>query len=361
MTQQRIAQHPGIALQKELERLGMSQKELAIRTGVTDKHVSTIINGTKGISAAYARKLEYALGTDENYWGKLQAEYDLAMVRIQEEHHISEEEIALLKRLKDIISYFLARGILHNDCGDTEKVLQLRSILRVSDLTLIPHISYNAAYRAQLNNNTKIDPFVLFAWQRLCEIRLEDEMPEVPFSADSLRDSLADIKATMFLDINAALKQLRGIFARSGIGFAVVQHFRGAPVQGFIKSTDRGQVILCLTIRGKGADRFWFSLFHEIGHLINGDLKNRFIDFDSVKSDAEEKADQFARDALLDPQLYKNWRSSCSDFTLHSIQAFAREAGVPYWIVIGRLHSDEWLDWSVYAKQIPSYSWAQDA
>ena len=39
--------HPGRILINELEKLGMSQKELAVRTGVTEKHVSTIITGKK--------------------------------------------------------------------------------------------------------------------------------------------------------------------------------------------------------------------------------------------------------------------------------------------------------------------------
>lgn len=91
---------PGEMLLKELERLGMSQRELAIRTGVSDKHVSTIINGTKAISASYARKLEYALDSSKDYWAELQARYDLAMVRVKEENHITAEEISVLKRLQ---------------------------------------------------------------------------------------------------------------------------------------------------------------------------------------------------------------------------------------------------------------------
>ena len=38
----------------------MSRSELAARTGVTEKHISTVINGNKGISPAFAKKLAYA-------------------------------------------------------------------------------------------------------------------------------------------------------------------------------------------------------------------------------------------------------------------------------------------------------------
>ena len=130
-----------------------------------------------------------------------------------------------------------------------------------------------------------------------------------------------------------------------------------APVQGFIKQTNSGKIILCLTIRGKKADRFWFSLFHEVGHLLNGDLDTRFIDFDSVKSEMENNADQFARDTLIDPISYKRFISTRNYNNLIYIKNFANSIYVPYWIVIGRLHSDQWLDWSYYANEAPSFEW----
>jgi len=68
--------HPGETLKEILEDRGMSQKELALRTGVTEAHVSSIVNCQKAISVSYAKKLEYALGIDAGFWINLQANYD---------------------------------------------------------------------------------------------------------------------------------------------------------------------------------------------------------------------------------------------------------------------------------------------
>jgi HTH-type transcriptional regulator/antitoxin HigA len=68
--------HPGETLKEILEDRGMSQKELALRTGVTEPHVSSVINCQKDISVSYAKKLEYALGIDASFWINLQANYD---------------------------------------------------------------------------------------------------------------------------------------------------------------------------------------------------------------------------------------------------------------------------------------------
>ena len=84
--------HPGCYLQEAINEAEMTQHELAVRTGVSDKHVSTILNCEKGISASYARKLEYVFGSDKYDWAKLQAEYDLKMIQLEEEGKISREE-----------------------------------------------------------------------------------------------------------------------------------------------------------------------------------------------------------------------------------------------------------------------------
>jgi HTH-type transcriptional regulator/antitoxin HigA len=265
--------------------------------------------------------------------------------------------------MKDIVEYFLKRGIMHNHCGDAEKIIQLREFLRVNNLSAIPKITYNAVYRAQVTTRTNIDLYTLFAWQRMCEVLTDDAPINCQFNADKLLNSLDKIKELMFetsTNTNKLKSTLKSIFADCGVSFEIVHHFRGAPVQGFIKQTDSGKVILCVTIRGKNADRFWFSLFHEIGHLLNGDLNTRFVDFDSVKSEMENKADIFARDTLIDPSLYKSFILSGKYYMLDEIKKFSTSIAVPHWVVIGRLHSDEWLDWNCFAYEIPKFEWAED-
>lgn len=349
--------HPGENIQEKLSSSGMSRKELAIRTGVTEKHICTVVNGDKGISTAFARKLGYVF-ENASYWLDLQAKYDEYQMRIQEENDISQEEIALLKPLHDILAYFIERGYLHNNCGDASKVMQLREFLQISNLTLIPKVSYNAAYRAQLTSNVKVNPYVLFAWQRLCEKETENIPVSRNIDRELLRSSVEKIKQLMLGNINKGIQELQNIFADCGIAFQVVKNFRGAPVQGFIKEVGGSKLILCLTIRGKRADRFWFTLFHEVAHILNGDFKARFVDFDSISGKAEELADQYARDTLIAPEKYRKFIMSRDCTSWSSIVAFAEAIGVEPFIVLGRLQNDEYLDWSDYPDKVVRYSWA---
>lgn len=360
MSEIEIVKHPGELLLSQLNANAMTQKELAIRTGVSEKHISTVINGSKDISASFARKLDIALGDKAGTWANHQAAYDRYMAEYEKENDITDEEVSILRSMKEPVEYFLDVGVMHNHCCDAEKIIQLRQLLCVNNLSVIPKITYNAAYRAQIKTSTNIDPYILFAWQRLCEIVTANSNINASFDSSKLYNAVPEIKKLMFEpDADTMISKMKKIFADCGVAFEVVRHFRGAPVQGFIKQTLNGRVILCLTIRGKKADKFWFSLFHEVGHLLNGDLNVRFVDFDSLSGDIEAKADIFARDTLIDPELYKKFVSSGNYHSLVEIQKFSHYVQVPYWITIGRLHNDEWLDWSYLANEAPSFEWVK--
>ena len=95
--------HPGETILEMIQDRNISQKELAIRTGFTEKHVSTVINGQKNISPEFAMKLEYALSVPASYWRNLQTNYDLEVVSFNEQHNISDEERMIAKELKPTV------------------------------------------------------------------------------------------------------------------------------------------------------------------------------------------------------------------------------------------------------------------
>lgn len=349
--------YPGDVLQEKLNMSGMSRKELAIRTGVTEKHICTVVNGDKGISTAFARKLGYVF-EDTNYWVNIQTKYDADQLRIKEENNISQEELELLKPLHDIMNYLIECKYMHNNCGDVSKVMQLREFLQISDLTQIPKITYNAAYRTQLSTNVKVDPYVLFAWQRLCEKKTENISVKQSIDKELLRSNISRIRNIMFSNISDGIKEIQSILAECGIAFQVVKNFRGAPVQGFIKESSGDRLLLCLTIRGKRADRFWFTLFHEIAHILNGDYRIRFVDFDSIQGKTEQIADQFAGDTLIPPDRYHEFILSNEDISWDRIETFAKTVVVKPYIVLGRLQNDGYLDWTDYADKVVRYEWA---
>lgn len=158
----------------------------------------------------------------------------------------------------------------------------------------------------------------------------------------------------MFLEADEMILKLKEIFGKCGIIFEIVRHFTGAPVQGFIKKKD-SKVILCMTIRQSFSDIFWFTLFHEISHLLNEDFEDKYIDYSFIESKIERRADDFAKNILINSDDYNKFFKR-NIFDLHSIKKFAEEQGVLPGIVIGRIQNDT-KDYSFLAKYKEKYVW----
>lgn len=354
--------YPGIILQSKMDADHMTQHDLAIRTGMSDKHISTIISGQKRISTSFAKRLAFVFDDSYSFWLEKQAEYDLYQVELAKENDVTEAEKAVLKELKEVYSYVKQNEILENVSGETEQILQLRKFLRIYNLGELSKVSYGASYRAQVRKSIKVNPNIVAAWQRVCEETSQKaiEKANSPLDINLLKSKLPEIKQFM---VNESLSEsfvpLQALLAECGIAFNIVKHFRGAPVQGCIRMIDTNKLLLCLTLRGAYADRFWFTFYHELGHIFNKDYQNKLIDFNDTDNAAEKKADSFAQNEIIPVDKYNKFIKHNNYEDLSAIKAFAAEVGVPAYMVIGRLQNDKLLDWSEFHSCKPLYKWAE--
>ena len=347
--------HPGETLKEVMEDRNMSQQELAYRTGVTPKHISTVLNGEKNITSSVEKKLKYAFNIDAELWMNLQADYDNELMEFDELHNISTEDISIFKKLKDEITFIYKNNFVQKFDTLEEQILELRKYLNISELNSIPSLVSSGAFRAQTSVN--YDPYVLFAWQRICDSLSEKiEIKEMP-QADQIAKLIEicpKIKELSLLPQEKFIAKLQEYFSSCGIAFVIAPSFKGAPVQGYIKTTQNGKTAICMTFRQKRADIFWFTLFHEIAHFINGDSKQKFIDFESTENSRELKADLFAQNTLIEQDEYQNFISE-QNFTLNSIKEFSKKQNILPAILIGRMQKEKLLKWTDYPEQIVKY------
>lgn len=347
--------HPGETLKEILEDREMSQRELSIRTCVTEAHVSKIIRGQTDISVDYAKKLEYALNVDAGFWINLQANYNKELADFHEWNNIKVEEFSVLKRLKEITIYLKEKGLLtlgSKDSNGPILIIELRRLLNISCLTQIPKVSEYGAYR--LATGTNIDPYVLFAWIRICDLINESIVINNDLDLGKLSKRIPDFKNLMFSDEDAIENKLKKYLGECGIKFAIVKHFKGAPVQGVIKKNNDDTLSLTMTNRRKFADIFWFTFFHEIGHILNGNIKDRLIDYEIDNNDIESSADSFASNTLIDPVEYERFVSK-ADYSATSIQSFSQKHNIPPFTLIGRLQKDRYISYSYLAEEKVKY------
>ena len=74
--------HPGeVLLEEFLKPLDISQNRLARAMGVPPRRINEIVHGNRAVTADTAIRLSRALGTSEQFWMGLQADYDLEEAR----------------------------------------------------------------------------------------------------------------------------------------------------------------------------------------------------------------------------------------------------------------------------------------
>ena len=228
--------------------------------------------------------------------------------------------MGIVQRLKSITEYVQEIGLINPDVQGSMLVIEWRKLLNISSLIRIPEISQAGAYRLAVADT--IDPYVLFTWLRIADLMIKRQQVNQELDIDKLKNNLHLIRSLMFEDVDPIRLELKRIFAECGIKFAIVRHFTGAPVQGVIKRNHDGTLSLIMTIRRKFADVFWFTLFHEIGHILNGDIDDRLIDYEFTRNEAEDRADRFAANTLIDPDQYHIFVKT-NDFSLPKIRQFA--------------------------------------
>ena len=74
--------HPGeILLEEFLKPMDISQNRLARAMGVAPRRINEIVHGKRAVTADTAIRLALALGTSEQFWMGLQADFDLEEAR----------------------------------------------------------------------------------------------------------------------------------------------------------------------------------------------------------------------------------------------------------------------------------------
>ena len=85
-----VATHPGEMIKDELRERKLTQKQLALETGIKPSVLSETINGKRPVSKNVALALEQTLGIPADIWMNLQTQYDLDSVRIAEGNNLRE-------------------------------------------------------------------------------------------------------------------------------------------------------------------------------------------------------------------------------------------------------------------------------
>jgi len=324
----------------------MTQSELANRMGRPLQMVNEIIKGKKSITSTTALELEDVLGIPSHIWLGLENQYQIVLAK--------QKELELMQKETKLVSNFpyadlVKSGFVKETRKAIEKVDELKRFFEVAKLVQIPQVkAYQPAFRVSSVGNISHESIA--SWLQAGRIKAK-EIQTDKFDKKRLKEQLETLKNLMNLeDINKSLKKLQKILNSCGIALVLLPHFKNTKVNGATFWLDNDKAVILMSLRGGFSDVFWFSFFHEIGHIVLHPKREVFLE-DGYSDDKlkiqENEADNFARELLIKDKLFNTFIEN-GDFTKNSILAFAKEQNIKTSIVVGRLMHEEIIKFNNY-------------
>lgn len=326
---------PGETLLETLETIGMSQAELADRTGRPKKTINEIIKGKAAIIPETALQLERVLGVPASFWNNLERNYQETLARLNEQRKL-QKQIKWLEKIP-------IRALVENGWIKSfrDKIQQLQEILNFFGVASpeqweIRWLGAQVSYRK--STVFQSDPYAVASWLRTGEL-IARKIECKPFDSSKFKNTLHEIRRLTNEPPEVFQSEVVRLSAECGVAVAFAPELPRIRACGATWWISPVKAVIQLSLRYKRDDQLWFSFFHEAGHILLHGKKDIFIEGDSRDS-KEDEANRFASEILIPPKKYSLLIQSgrCSKA---AIEKFASELGIAPGIVVGRLQHDQ--------------------
>jgi len=332
------AMHPGETLREKLEELQMTPNEFAIRTSKPIKTISNIMTGKSSITFEMAVQFEKVLNISANFWTKKQANYNAFLAKekyqqdiIQAQEWAKEFPYAQMAKL----------GIVKTSRKIAEKTEELLDFFDVSKHTAWENIYFNQKtpvyFRISLKH-TK-NPYALSVLLQMGKIQAK-KIQAPAFNKSALKELIPKLKLIMVKSPNNFLQVIQEMCLTTGVKVIYTPNLKQTVTNGVVRWIDDNPVVQ-MTDRYKKYDIFWFSFFHELGHiLLHGNKKNIFLEESAATEQSKEEleADAFAGNVVLTDEEYNNIKNilETENNIANALDYFANKYNTHRDIILGR-------------------------
>ncbi|MCC5659790.1 putative addiction module antidote protein [Nostoc sp. XA010] len=324
---------PGKILSRELEARGWTQKDLAEVMGRPVQSIDEIIQGSKQITPEIAIELSQALGTSPEFWTNLEVKYQLHLVGKEKK----EQDIARKSRLYTIapISELIKNKWIQATDSIDDLERQICNFFGISSLdeTLQLAVNFRCSEHREPEETSRI------TWVKRVE-NLAKQQTVASFEREKIEIAIPEILACA-KQVESIVRIPR-LLADLGVHFLIVPHLSKTYLDGAALYLNSNPVI-ALTLRYDRIDSFWFTLMHELAHIVLGHQGAYLDNLDALEENEEEKeANKKAANWLINSQKLNEFIiSSKKAFSCETIEEFAQNQNRHPGIILGRLHYDK--------------------
>ena len=326
---------PGDTIADIMEERNFSLAEFAHKMGQTTGLTRELLQGRIGITTETAQELERLIGGSTAFWVTREAQYRADLARLQAEKDLSEKKWLSELPVKDMIKF----GWIESAESSIEKATACLRFFGVPDIEVWRETYSRILEAPSFRTSSSFDsqPGAVATWLRKGEID-GDSIACKSWNAENFQQVLSGIRSlTRKRDPRLFLPELKRRCAECGVAVVVVRTPSGCHASGATYFLSPIKAMLLLSFRYLSDDHFWFTFFHEAGHLLLHEKSLLFLEgIDTSSTQREEdEANEFAARSLIPPEY------QAALLRLHvdgrEIIRFARHVGVSPGIIVGQL------------------------
>lgn len=348
------ASPPGQTILAILEQRELSVEEFAQRIGRSVAIAQKLLDGRYAIDREIAKTLSSTLGASERFWMSREYDYRAAVETPEHVRVTTLAELVAKLPVKDMENFGWIRATSKED-----RVAECLTFFDVSTLAQwqgrYDDAFQHATYRKSAAR--KSCEVATTAWLRQGEIETQGE-EVAAWSAHKLKELIPSLrKLTWFKSPQLFLPKVKELLALAGIKFTVVRAPKGCTASGAVRILANGIPHVQLSFRYLLDDQFWFSLFHEIGHLLLHFDRMPIVEEIEMEQDrVEQEANDCASEIIVPAEFREElYMLGASRF---SIIAFAKKVGIAPGLIVGQLQHAGILRYNQMYHLKRRYQWA---
>lgn len=279
----------------------------------------------------------------KSFWINRERHYREAHARVEEQERL-KEQVAWLERLP--IKAMAERGWIKKFRDKDQQLLEVLNFFGVASPQELQNHWERRAVNFRMSPNLRANPWAVLAWLRKGEMEAKKiECP--PYDPKTFKKTLSQIRALTIADPQIFCPPMTSLCAQAGVALVFIPELPGIRVSGAARWLPSTKAVIQLNLRYKTNDHFWFTFFHEAGHILKHNKRLTFIEelqppgvyAEESQGHLEEEANKFAAKFLIP---VKNYRELLRKRPLskETIIQFAQELGIAPGIVVGRLQHD---------------------
>lgn len=352
---------PGRTISDLMKSRGIASTHLANSFDMSEDDFDNLLQGKRAITAPIAARLEAELGASAGFWLRREEQYREQLAELTDGVDADNNEYqAWLKSLP--IKQMQEFGWLEPTKDKGEKLRQCLAFFDVPNLDAwrrtYSDVKGAAVFRT--SDTFAEDAVATAAWLRRGELEAE-KIECRKWNPALFEKQLPKIRAlTDIPHPSEFIPKLQQLCAEAGVAVVIVKAPKGCRASGATFFSRPDKAVLLLSVRYLSDDQFWFSFFHEAGHLVlHWDADLLILETsDGPMSPQEDEANKFAMEQLIPSHLQALLPTASK--SLKGIMRLAREAGVSYGIVVGQMQFRGLVSQRNYNKLKNRYKWNQD-